>query len=464
MKKPHNWLEQTDNISKWDYILFGILSIFCFVSFAHSDLVVTGNRSWLFYESGIRGFYGASYQWTGGAGANYMPTTFWAFALWNYLLKLLGFTMPSHIDVSNFSYVMWYKLLPVLFYVASAYLLFLIARQMGMSKNRAKVCMLSFLSMPISFFSQFIFSQYDSLTVFFMLAGIYFYFNDENGNRSWLDQLGFCLSFGIAITLKYYAILIFAVFLLLDEKNIGKILAGVGVALIPFLAEYLLYYKDTAFQESVFGFDALGYISVVNFATNIGTASFAKILCVFLAIWAYFYHPKDREDKICWLVFLSCGVCFCLFGLMTFHPQWLIFAVPFWVLSAMLSEHTEKYYWGNTVFIAVFYLFVFQVWYGNVDDVILNNGIWKYMIGERSMVVHAADVLPRVDINTLYSVFIAILLAFFVFSHPKYSRKNLKDEKRLEHAWLIRLQLVATVGLWTLPCALAIMKDMHILG
>jgi hypothetical protein len=169
-------------------LLFAVLSGFCFISFAQSDLMVTGNRSWLFYESGIRGFYGASFQWTGLLGANYMPTTFWLFALWNYPLKLLGFDMPAHADVSNLSYIMWYKLLPVLFYIASAYLLFVIARQIGMSKARAKVCMFSFLSMPLAFFSQLIFSQYDSFTVFFMLAGMLFYFREENGKRSWMDH------------------------------------------------------------------------------------------------------------------------------------------------------------------------------------------------------------------------------------------------------------------------------------
>lgn len=459
-KKLSDWFERADNLSKWDYLLFGVLAVFCFVSFAQSDLMITGNRSWLFYESGIRGFYGASYQWAGDLGANYMPTTFWLFGIWNYPLKLLGFEMPSHIEVSNFSYVMWYKLLPVLLYIVSAYLIFRVAQQIGMNVKKAKVCMFSFFSMPLAFFSQFIFSQYDVFTVFFMLIGMYCYFRDENGKRSRIDHLIFCLSFGLAITCKYYAVLIFAVFLLLEQKNIGRMLVSVGLALLPFAIEYLLYCGHSAFHENVFGFDALDYASLSNFSTYIGTASFAKVLCVFLAIWAYFQHPKDREDKIRWIVFLSCGMCFCLFGLMTFHPQWLIFAVPFWVLSAMLSEHTEKYYWGNMVLIAVFYLFVFQVWYGNVDDVILNHGIWKYMIADRSMSIHVADILPKIDINTLYSVIIAILLAFFVFSHPRYTSREFTDGK--EYAWLIRAQLIVTIGLWVVPCMLAIIKDMYL--
>ena len=114
------------------------------------------------------------------------------------------------------------------------------------------------------------------------------------------------------------------------------------------------------------------------------------------------------------------------------------------------------------VLIAVFYLFVFQKWYGHVDDVILNHGIWKYMIAGRDMTVHAADVVPWIDDNTLYSIIIAIFMAFFVFAHPKYTSNGFSDNNR--HAWLIRAQMVVTVGLWTLPCVLAVLKDMHILG
>lgn len=459
-----NWIKKSNALSKWDWVFFGILAFFSFISFAQQDLLVTGNRSWLIYDSGIRGFYDASYQWTGSYGANYMPTTFWLYAIWNYPLKLLGIDMPLTIDESRFLLVMWYKLLPVLLYMVSAYLLFMIGQQIGMDKNRAKFCMFSFITMPVAFFSQFIFSQYDIFTVFFMLLGVWFYFRDEDGKRTVNNQLLFCLSFGIAITCKYYAVLIFAVFLLMDEKRVSRLLLSVGVAAIPFFAEYMLYNKSELFHENVFGFFVLDYVSLADFTTRIGTANFSKILCVFLVIWAYFQYSEDRMAKVRWLIFFSCGICFCLFGLMTFHPQWLIFAVPFWVLSAMLSEHTEKYYWINIVFIAVLYLFVVQVWSGNVDDMVLHNGILKFLIADRNMAFHVADVLPRIDINTLYSIIIAIVLAFFVFSHPKYTRKNLMDENGSAHAWLIRAQLAATVVLWTVPCVLAILKDIQIFG
>ena len=231
---------------------------------------------------------------------------------------------------------------------------------------------------------------------------------------------------------------------------------------MPFAVEYLMYNKSEMFHENVFGFFALDYASLTDFGTRIGTASFSKILSVFLAVWAYFQHPKDQMDKVRWLVFFSCGMCFCLFGLMTFHPQWLLFAVPFWVLSAVLSEHTEKYYWLNIVLIAVLYLFVVQVWNGNVDDMILHHGIWKYLIADRSMGVHMADVLPLVDINTLYSIIISILLAYFVFSYPKYTNRCLEDDEECCLAWHIRLQLVAAMGMWTIPCVVAVMKDLSL--
>jgi len=53
------------------------------------------------------------------------------------------------------------------------------------------------------------------------------------------------------------------------------------------------------------------------------------------------------------------------------------------------------------------------------------------MIAGRSMSVHAVDVLPWIDLNTLYSIIIAIFLAFFVFSHPRNTRQRIAEDAKL---------------------------------
>lgn len=107
----------------------------------------------------------------------YMPTTYWLFALWNIPLRVLGVMTEATME-APYAAVMWYKALPVLFYLFSGYLIYDLALLLEMGPRKAKICAYVFLTAPIGFFSQFLFGQYDILTVFFMLLGM----------RAWLKR------------------------------------------------------------------------------------------------------------------------------------------------------------------------------------------------------------------------------------------------------------------------------------
>lgn len=301
---------QGDRFSKWDWVLFGVLALFCYFSFAHRDLVVTGNRGWMLYQSSLFDYYDVLHSWTGDYGANYMPSTFLLYAVWVLPLKLLGFQPPDTVGQERLLYVMWYKLLPVLFYIASAYLIYRVAKEFGLNGRRAKVCMFAFLTLPVALFSQFIFSQYDIFTVFFVLLGMYFHYRGNRGDR-WL----FCLFFGIAVTFKYFALLIFFVLLLLDEKRVRWILAQSLCMALPFALEFLPFCHSEHFMQSVFGFSALQYAKQGDFSTLLGSVSFFQAACCFFVLWAYFIHPRDRDDSVRWVCISAVGSALACSGL-----------------------------------------------------------------------------------------------------------------------------------------------------
>ena len=278
-------IEEGNRFSKWDWLLFVVLAGFCYVSFCHSDICVTGNRGWQLWNSNFFNYYDVLHTFSGNYGANYLFSTFFLFAVWILPLKLLGFPEPAY-RASRGIYNLWYQLLPVLFYAASAYLIYRIAMQIGMKKHRAKLCMFSFLTMPIAFFSQFIFSQYDSFTVFFMLLGIYYYFKAPEEKLFTKEMALFSLFFGIATTFKYFALLIYLVFLLVREKRILKTLPFIAIALAPFVLECLPFMGSDNFRKSVFGFFVLDYTAEGNISTRIGSVSLMKALCIFGVIWA----------------------------------------------------------------------------------------------------------------------------------------------------------------------------------
>ena len=447
-----DWFKkQDDSLSVFDWILFFVLAAFCYVSFVQIDLIVTGNRSWQLYESNFFNFYDVMREFTGNDGANYMPTTFLLFSLWVLPLKLFGFAAPLY-RTSRLVYVMWYKLLPTLFFVAAAYMVYKIAMLIGMPKLKAKVCMFAFVTMPVAFYSQFIFSQYDALTVFFMLLGTYYYLRDAKN-----DKWRFCAFFGVAITLKYFAAIIFLVMLLLREKRVWEIIKQGVVAIILFAVEFLLFFRSEGFRKGVFGFRVLDYAKGGDLNTNIGSISFFQVAIVLVVAWAYFVKPQNKQDLIKWAFYLCCGVCCALFALMTWHPQWLIFAAPFWVISAFMSKDTEKFLWFDCAFVVAFYVFIFGVssWVGNIDDEVLRNGIFKSFIDGLATQKHMGEFIPMSGSNIMYAVIVAIIIIYFVFKHPKTMHSDLSHDDGHYHMWIVRLRLLLTVFLFAVPAFLS---------
>lgn len=456
LKKSANLTERvksfyvkTDSFMVFDWVLFFVLAGFCFVSFVHPDILCTANRSWILYD-GILDFYDNVAEWTRDNGANYMPSTFVLFAIWNLPLKLLGIDAPSSVHEYRMGLCFWYKLLPLVFFVGSAYLIYRVAKEIGLENHKAKIAMFAFMTMPVCFFSQFIFSQCDIFTVFFMLWGMYYYYRNKKH-----DMWRFALLFGMAVTFKYFGIVIFFVLLLVREKKVLNIIKySIGVVL-PFGIEYLMYQGSMGFQKGVFGFGVLTYISNADFSTDLGSLSYTKIGCMCLVLWAYFVHANSKREETAWTLYLSCGVCFAIFGFCTWHPQWLMFMAPFWVLSAYINRHLEKFLWIDTGLLVILYFLCSLIYKGNVDVNMMQYLVWKNVFHTDSPWYYISDVLPTIDSNTTYSMFVAVLLILFVFKHPRYALDDFSRKDSTDHMHLIRLRLVLLVVIFSVPAFIA---------
>lgn len=452
-------LKRADNkIYIADYIIFGVIAVFCYLVFMQGDILVTGNRAWQFYNSNFFNYYDVLQKWTNDNGATYLPTTFLFFAVWLLPLKILGFAAPETLMTSHFIYNMWYKLLPTCFFFITALFIYKLAVIIGMSKNKSKVCAASFVTLPVAFFNQFIFSQYDIFTVFFMVLGLYFFFRNKK-----FDKCFFCLSFGVAITFKYYAILIFLVFLLLKEKRIIDIAKYGLCSLWLLIIEIACFYPSKGFRDGVFGFGALTYVSQEDFTTILGSVSYFQILVMFIVIWAYFVKPKDTQDLIKWGFYLSCGVCFAQFALMTWHPQWLLFGAPFWVISASFNKNTKKFLWLDCLYTYSFYAVVLTQWTGNVDSQTMRYGILGKIFGGNAISRFACEFYPNPGKNMMLAVLFVVLLSFFVFKHPKFTLEDLSYDDGEYNIWLLRLRLWLAFLLYAGPCFISFLFSVGIL-
>lgn len=442
-------MKETKTINKWDYILFGVLGAICFLVFQHGDIRHTAGCSYAYLQGHILDFYEWNAQ-VSGMHASYMPSTYILFAIWNIPIKLLGIVTGPRLQAS-YGLLMWYKLLPTMFYMASAFLMYKIALELGMEEGKSKLCMYAFLTTPIGFFSQFIFGQYDSFTVFFMLLGIYYYFKD---NRKL-----FVLFFGLSIPFKYFSLLIFVPLLLLKEKNVWKILRDLLLAAIPYAVLLVIYLPSELFRDYVLGFMPTDYVYSASIQAGSTSLSLVVASWGLICAWAYFKNPGDKLLLARWSCYLSSLVAFVIFGLSQWHPQWLLFAVPFWVLGAFLQRETKAFWAVDVIMMLFFCIFTVNVYFNNVDQSLFGWGLFGHQtLGKRIMPYMGVELAMRdlyftKNISFAGTVFTAFLALIAVFKHPNFGMQPVNQPIANGMRWL-NIRFVTGLAVFLIPAGI----------
>ncbi len=434
----------------WDYLIFLILAGVCFLSFQQGDLIHTAGCSYGYLNGHILDFY--DYCGTFDIHPSYMPSMYILFAIWNIPMYLLGIvTVPT--EEFPLIATMWAKLLPCILYMISGIIIYMICMEIGMGEKKSKICTYASLTMPIGFYAQFIFGQYDIFMLFCILLGIYFYLKNKG--------FFFVLWFAIAITFKYSALLIFLPLLFLRTKNVWKILMSCVGAAIPYGVEYLLYRGSEAFSNYAFGIGSsgdnpTGYIfnSTIFTGYQLGAIqiSVSLIILLFGVICGLAYFTKIREKKelVKWMFYLCCLVFFMLFGLAKWHPQWLLMAVPFWVISAFIHKDTKIFMIIDILFMLFFTIFNVTMIPQNVDQQMFNYGIFGGLlnkdIGSKLLMT---NIIGKIDPMICLSMLSMIMLVYAVFKHPKYCADDFSAN--IDCMGWIRARFVIGVAIFVIP-------------
>ena len=436
-RKKAAWKEMklwnADELCRVDWIVSILILTVLFFTCVHSDVKLTGNRSFLMYKH-FTDFYQASYEQSGGYWANYLPSTFIAYAIWNLPLYLTGHA-PEAILTNSFVNLMWYKLYDI-------------GKEMGFGEKKSLLCKFAFLVFPMGVFSQFIFSQYDIFTVFFMVLGLYFFLK----NKMWQ----FALAFGMASTFKYHAVLYFAALLLLKKKKIRNLIRYTLIMAVPLMVEILPNLSSDAFRRNVFGFSALEYVKKpfsVGFFSGINLMA---AVAAFVLVWAY-QKKVDKDATASWAVFFCVAVSFSVFGFSTWNPQWVLLMAPFLVLNIFMNENGNLLLMITNIFMLAMYIFCSQ---SMVDERVLNGGILKYILKDRNFAVRMWDIYRFHDQELLCTAMWIVLLLYVVFGHPRYhSKKGSTISRGL--VWQIRAAFLFGVAAFVLPmsvCAMGILQ------
>lgn len=432
-RKTNKFISKIDMLPKkgigiFEWIIFAAAAIIGFLFFCHQDILITAGHSIEYLNGHVTDFYSACKNTDGEYTANYLPSTFIVFAIWNIPMKLFGL-VPSQFGDWNIPFMMWNKILPTAAYFVSGILIYKLCKdRFGFDNKKSALTMFLTFTTPMAFFTQFLFCQYDIFTVLFMLWGMYYFFKDKPAAK---DYVLFALFFGIATTFKYFAFIIFVVLLLLRVKDIFKDIVLMAAAVLPAGIEALFYLitDRKAFVKSVFDFSALDYVG--GFSVDIGEVSI-NLMYVFLLVliaFAYFTKAKNSDELVGYGMFYSCGVCFAFFGMMLWHPQWLLFMVPFWVMSTVINKNHNVLLWIDALFGIVFLVYIANQFQFTLE----NQGLMRYGVLMNSLrykiapSLRMSDIFVYKDANTLFSILSAIMLIGFIFKHPKFNMKKVSE-------------------------------------
>lgn len=325
-------LFSTYRLSKMDYLLGGILLLFCYFSFFQSDIYVSGWNSLNYLFGNPLEFYDNCKKIQGQDNfftANYPPTLFAIFAIWLYPFKLFGL-IKSPFYFSPYL-VYWLKLLTSLVYIATGLLFYQITQIYYQDKKWGVYATWLWLTSPLAIFSQFIFSQYDIFYVFFTLFGFFVFLKKKNYLASFL--------FGIAITFKYFPFFVFIPLLFFFEKQIIKLILCILIFSFPTLLIQGLYIHSPAYISGVLGFSVIARVFSAGLIYSGQKIYYIFAIFSILVGIAYYLDNTFNYKKIAGFIFLFSSIFPFLFIL--WHPQWLIFITPAIALTTVLSNKVK---------------------------------------------------------------------------------------------------------------------------
>lgn len=383
--------------------LLSVILALCFFSFNHPDILHTIGCTSAVLNGHIADFY--SVVTAAFTVSNYLPSTYVVFALWGLPLKLLGFfeTVAYPEPVWLF---FWFKILTSLFFAGSAVVLYKICLESFKDRQKAMLACALYVASPVAVFSQFVFGQYDIISIFFMMLGLLYYVRG--------DLLRFSFWFSISVGFKYFPAFVFFPLLALKEKNIKKLLLYCLVFAAPNLIQISLFLHSPAFVEGVLGFGA------AKKALNKGLL-FWPLICAY----AYWVNYKTRESRDLYFYAKLSLFCFVwIFFHTPWHPQWLLILTPFIAILLAYAGNMKPLLLVDTLFALAFFSHTFRAFPAAVDTNLFGMGLWglldpAYAAAQNFCKLSSVGIYQLGSQKNLFHVIILCLL-FLVFVSRKY--------------------------------------------
>ena len=221
--------------------------------------------------------------------------------------------------------------------------------------------------------------------------------------------------------------------------------------MIVFLLEVGFYIHSAAFRNGVFGFGAARYIFNASIDLSFVQIKIFLLGWVLTCAWAYFKETENKTDEIKWALYFCNIVVFLSFGLSMWHPQWLLIAVPFLVLSTFIHKKADTFFFIDILMMFFYIGFTVNMWPNHVDQNLFNLGILKnYTTSIIGTSFTMSDLFIIKNKSLWYSCFSALLLVNAVFKHPKFCMENINES--IDKHWnLVRARFIVGISIFLVP-------------
>jgi hypothetical protein len=276
----------------------------------------------------LEGHFADFYEVNAFSPPDYDILMYLIFALWNLPLFLSGVTSQTVQD--NPGALLYNKILPIIFLMLCCYMVFVIAKRGGASKRLSLCAAFVFLSAPAAMIMTTGMGMYDSIYVFFILLGFFFYIPD--GKPS--GKIPALLFFGLSFCIKPFGLFILIPVLLYSEKNILKAAAGFLISLIPLVLCKLPFLGNVPAAGSRF----LHFFSASSYGMGISMFCIAYVIVCLTA-----YHIKPDDPSPLKYIYIAMLSILPLFVFVTWNPQWIMLFIPFFALLVSFNRQKSKF-------------------------------------------------------------------------------------------------------------------------
>lgn len=292
-----------------------------------------GLRNYYEYGNDMLGFYRAN----GIGGAYELIYDFPVYivlGIWG--APLYFFCNVTGVEETSSIWTMLYaKSIYIVALAITAYLIYLICKNLKVNESNAKWASYLFLSSAVVFVEIGIVGQLDILGFPFLLLGIYYY-QKKQYNR-------FVLFFSIAVSFKQFPLFIFIPLLLLYEKNIIKIIYKTVLALAFTVIAGAWFPKNTAatdvksdirnhFLEAFLGNKLPLYNSVVPLII---------VLFGIICVYCYLKKIENQEEHGYYSIMIPLVVMFVILTSFDSNPYWFVYLSPF--LAMVMVYNSSKF-------------------------------------------------------------------------------------------------------------------------